>query len=143
VTLVVDASVVVAALVDSGSDGQWAETLIASDALAAPHLMPAEVTNILRRSVLADQVSADIAAQAHRDLLALPIELFAYEPFGPRVWELRHNLTSYDAWYVSVAEALAAQVATLDRRLATAPGPQCAFVVPDRDATEPGDIERA
>lgn len=60
-TLVVDASVVVAALVDSGSDGRWAEKTLASDELAGPHLMPVEVTNILRRASRAGEISDDTA----------------------------------------------------------------------------------
>jgi predicted nucleic acid-binding protein len=130
VTLVVDASVVAAALVDSGDDGTWAEGLLVGGALVAPHLMPVEVANILRRAVLTDDISADSAALAHADLLDLRAELFAYEPFAPRVWELRHDLTAYDAWYVAIAEALDAPLATLDRRLASATGPRCSFAEP-------------
>jgi predicted nucleic acid-binding protein len=118
--LVIDASLVVAALIDSGKDGTWALKLLGTDQLVAPHLMPAEVANILRRAVLSGQVSADSAALAHADLLALRIELFPYSPFADRVWELRGNLTSYDAWYVAVAEALGAKLATLDVRLSRA-----------------------
>ena len=67
-TLVVDSSVVVAALIDNGSVGEWAESLLMSGPIAAPHLMPAEVANILRRSALAGDVSADVASLAHGDL---------------------------------------------------------------------------
>ncbi len=128
--LVVDASLVVAALIDSGKDGTWALELLATGPLAAPHLMPVEAANILRRAVLAGQISADAAALAHADLLALRIELFPYSPFAARVWELRGNLTSYDAWYVAVAEALGAKLATLDVRLSRAQGPRCIFEIP-------------
>lgn len=129
-TLVIDASAVVAALIDDGAHGQWAETLLAREPLAAPHLMPVEAANILRRAVLAGQVSDDVAALAHNDLLALRVDLFAYELVAARVWQLRHNLTSYDAWYVALAESLDANVATLDDRLAAATGPTCAFELP-------------
>lgn len=125
-TLVVDASVVVAALVDSGPDGTWAEGLLTSD-LAAPHLLPAEVASVLRRAVMAGDVTEDVAALAHADLLDLRIELVDYDTVGARIWELRHNLASYDAWYVGVAELLDAPLATLDHRLVAAPGPRCAF----------------
>ena len=131
-TLVVDASTVVAALVDSGTDGRWAEALLASDSLAAPHLLPVEVANILRRSVLAHAISADQASLAHADLLDLRVELFPYAPFASRVWALRDNVTCYDAWHVAVAEALGAPLATLDARLANAPGPRCQFVLGER-----------
>lgn len=128
--LVVDAGLVVAALVDSGPDGAWAEQRLASDWLAAPHLMPAEVSAVLRRAVLSGELSPDSASMAHADLLALPVELFPYAPFAPRIWELRENITPYDGWYVALAEALEAKLATLDARLSRATGPRCLFDVP-------------
>ncbi|MCZ7589782.1 MAG: type II toxin-antitoxin system VapC family toxin [Gaiella sp.] len=127
-TLVVDASAVVAALVDGGEDGEWAEALLESDSLAAPHLMPAEVANILRRASLAREITEDVAVLAYGDLLELRVELFPYEPFAARVWELRRNVTACDAWYVALAEELGARLATLDERLASAAGPHCRFV---------------
>lgn len=129
-TLVVDASLVVSALVDSGPQGGWAENVLAGDFLAAPHLMPVEVTNILRRAVLAGEISDDTASLAQRDLVALRMELFPFAPFAIRIWELRKNVSAYDAWYVALAEMLEARVATLDERLSRAPGPRCGFVLP-------------
>ena len=129
-TLVVDASLVVSALVDGGGTGSWAESLLASEPLSAPHLMPVEAANILRRATAAGEISADIAALAHTDLLDLRVELFPYRPFAPRVWELRDSLTSYDAWYVALAEFLDSRVATLDLKLARATGPRCDFETP-------------
>jgi predicted nucleic acid-binding protein len=130
VTLVVDASVVVAGLTDSGADGRWAESLLAGDSLAAPHLMPVETANILRRAALAGDISADVASLAHTDLSDLRVEFFPYQPCAGRVWELRENVTCYDAWYVAVAELLDVPLATLDGRLASSPGPRCQFLVP-------------
>ena len=129
-TIVADASVVVAALVDSGPDGTWADELLHSDHLGAPHLMPAEVANLLRRAVLAGKISDDAASLGHADLLALRVELFPYEPFAERVWDLRTNVTAYDAWYVALAETLGAKLATLDTRLSRATGPRCGFTSP-------------
>ena len=129
-TLVVDSGLVVAALVDSGPVGTWADELIASDDLAAPHLMQVEAANVLRRAAIAGEISADVATLAHADLLSLRIELFAYEPFAPRVWELRENVTAYDGWYVALAESLGSKLATLDVRLTKATGPRCAFETP-------------
>jgi predicted nucleic acid-binding protein len=128
--VVVDASTVVAALTDSGPDGRWAEEILASGPLAAPHLMPAEVANILRRAAMAGKVSADAASLAHADLAELRVELFPYEPFADRIWELRANLTCYDAWYVALAEFLECPLATLDARLAGAPGLKCEVRLP-------------
>jgi predicted nucleic acid-binding protein len=130
VTLVVDASLVVSALVDGGSTGSWAESLLAGEPLGAPHLMPVEAANILRGAAAAGEISADVAAMAHTDLLDLRVELFPYDPFAPRVWELRENLTCYDAWYVALAEFLGSRVATLDQKMARATGPRCGFETP-------------
>ena len=129
-TLVVDASLVVAALIDSGTDGRWAESMLESDALAAPHHLPVEVANVLRRAVAAREVSADSASLAHADLLEMQISLFAYEPFANRVWELRGGVSAYDAWYGALAESLDAPLATLDRRLTRSTGPRCRFTIP-------------
>jgi len=132
VTLVVDASGIVAALVDDGPAGRWAEVLLVENALAAPHLLHVEVASVLRRASLAGDISADTASIAHGELIDLPVELFAYELFAERAWDLRKTVTSYDACYVALAELLDAPVATLDRRLASAPGPRCQFLTPDQ-----------
>lgn len=134
-TVVVDASLVVAAFAGGGADGRWAEEVLAADALAAPHLMPVETAHVLRRSVLAGRLSADVASLAHRDMLALRVSLFDYAPVALRAWELRSNVTSYDAWYVGLAEMLDAPLATLDGRLAQATGPRCSFWTPSADST--------
>ena len=129
-TVVVDASIVVAVLVDAGPDGRWAESVIAGQDLVAPHLLPVEVANILRRLIPAGEQSPDTATHAHADLLDLPIRLQPYEPYGERIWELRDNVTAYDAWYVAVAELLDVPLVTLDDRLARASGPRCRFLTP-------------
>ncbi len=127
---VVDSSVLVAALLDDGHTGRWAEERLIESPLAAPHLAPVETSNILRRSRLAGDVADEEASLAHADLLELDIELFAFEPFGPRVWELRSNLTAYDAWYVALAETLGGALLTLDHRLARSPGIECSVELP-------------
>ena len=127
--VVVDASVIVAALVDQGRDGRWAESLL-HEQLVAPALLPVEVASILRKAARSGALSQDSAALAHGDLLALPIEYFPYEVVGTRVWELRASVTAYDAFYVAVAELLSAPLATLDRKLARARGPRCKFRMP-------------
>ena len=129
-TLVVDASVVVSGLIDDGPDGRWCEGLLAQGVLIAPHLLPAEVASILRRATIAGHLGSELAALAHQDLARLSIDLVPYEPFADRVWELRDNVTPYDAWYVALAEWFALPVATLDARLVRAPGPRCAFLTP-------------
>lgn len=129
---VVDASVIVAALVDTGPDGQWAESLIAAGALYAPAMLGVEATSALRRLELARRITAAQANAAQADLQRLTIELLPFEPFADRVWQLRPQVTSYDAWYVAVAEALDLPMATLDRRLAKAAAAACEFRLPAR-----------
>lgn len=129
-TLVVDATVVTSALIDSGPTGTWAAEQMAAGSLAAPHHMPAEVANVLRRAVLRDEIPQSLAALALRDLLDLRIGLFPFGPFALRAWALRENVNPYDAWYVALAESLEVPLATLDSRLSRAPGSRCAFRMP-------------
>jgi predicted nucleic acid-binding protein len=129
-TLVIDASVVVAALIDVGTEGDWAESLIASEVLVAPELMMVETTNILRRLELANEISPIESGLAQKDLMQLDVQVFPFHPFAERIWALRNNVTSYDAWYVALAEALDCPLATLDRKLTKASGVKCAFAVP-------------
>ncbi len=133
--VVVDASVLVAAVMDAGPDGDWARAVTAARHLIAPQLAPAEAGNVLRRAELAGEISGPEATAGYRDIVDLPIELLHFEPFAPRIWELRFNLTTYDAWYVACAEALAVPLATLDARLGRAPGPACRFLLPDHGPT--------
>jgi predicted nucleic acid-binding protein len=130
VSAVIDASVLVAALVDSGEHGEWAEGIIEAGALHAPELARVEAANILRRLERAREITRSEANAAYEDLLQLHLELFAFDPFAERIWELRHVVTIYDAWYVALAEALALPLATLDARLARAKGPVCDFLLP-------------
>lgn len=127
---VVDASLLVAALSDAGAEGRWAEDVVRAGNLIAPHLALVEATNILRRLELKGRLGRMEAGAAARDLLLLDLDLVPFTPFAERVWELRANVTSYDAWYVAVAEQFDLPLATLDRRLAKATGPRCRFLLP-------------
>ena len=129
-TIVLDASVVVAALLDNGPEGQWAETILLRDELTAPHIMPEEVTRAIRRAVIAGDVSEAEGAKAFADLSALPVTFLAFRPVASRIWDLRRNVSVADAWYVAVAEDLNVELATLDRPLTRAPGPRCRFLTP-------------
>ena len=131
-SVVVDASLLVAATTDSGPDGVWAEEILAPGGIVAPHLVLVEATNILRRLERAKELSPLEASAAQRDLVRLAIDLLPFEPFAERVWELRQNVTSYDAWYVAIAEAFGLPLATLDHRLGRAAGPRCRFLTPTR-----------
>jgi predicted nucleic acid-binding protein len=128
VSVVVDASVLVAAATDAGREGVWAESVLARGDLVAPQLVLVEATNVLRRLERERLLAPREADEARRDVLLLPLDLFPFEPFAERIWELRRTVSSYDAWYVALAEAIDAPLATLDRRLRRASGPRCRFV---------------
>lgn len=128
--MIVDASVLVAAVSDNGPVGRWAEELFAANELVAPELALLEATNVLRRLELAGSLPRLEAGAALQDLLSLNLALFPFAPVADRIWQLRKTLTSYDACYVAIAEVLEQPLATLDRRLSRAQGPQCQFVLP-------------
>ena len=128
--IVVDASAVIAALINYGDNGQWAERQLRSARLAAPHLMQAEAANVLRRAEYNGKISSGVAGLAYRDLIDLPVELHSFDRVATRVWELRGAITSYDAWYVAIAELLDAPLVTLDVKLSRAPGTTCRFELP-------------
>ncbi len=129
-TLVIDASALVAALTDTGPEGRWARANTGSDALACPEVALAEATNTLRRLEQAGNLRAGEAVNSFRDLMDFHLDLHPFRPFAERVWGLRHNLSGYDAWYVALAEALDCPLVTLDLRLSRSPGPACAFLTP-------------
>jgi predicted nucleic acid-binding protein len=130
VSTVVDSSVLVAALIDTGPHGAWAEDVLTKGSLHAPELALVEATNILRRLERAKLITTPEANGAQEDLMQLDIDLFSFEPFADRIWELRHNVTSSDAWYVALAEALKLPLATLDEALAESKGIACEFLTP-------------
>ncbi|MDQ2757345.1 MAG: type II toxin-antitoxin system VapC family toxin [Actinomycetota bacterium] len=120
-----DASALISLLLDDGTDGAWVHERLRGKELVARALVDFEVSNVIRRQEMAGHVSADVVAQAHGDLLQLPIERWPYELLGLRVWQLRHHLSAYDASYVAVAEIVGAPLLTLDARLARTHGLRC------------------
>ena len=131
--IVCDASAVLAVLLDSGRDGQWATARLADADLFAPTLLPYECSNVIRRAELSGAISADQAAQAHADLLDLALDLWPYDVLATRAWELRANLSSYDAAYVALAEILGVRLVTLDQRILRAPGSTSSVSIPGAD----------
>ncbi|UOY01916.1 type II toxin-antitoxin system VapC family toxin [Blastococcus sp. PRF04-17] len=129
-TLVPDASALVAALVDDGPDGAWARSLLEGAALLVPAHLPVEVSSALRRAVLGGRIGRDVAALAHDELVALRLTTFPFEALAARIWGLHPTVTPYDAAYVALAEDLGVPLVTLDRRLARADGPRCTFLLP-------------
>jgi len=120
--LVVDASAVLALLIDSGERGEAAAVHMSRAALAAPDLLGYEVLNVLRRRRAAGHLSEGEARLAVDSWGRLPIDLWPLEAVAARVWELAGGLSAYDAAYVAVAERVGAPLLTGDRRLAGAPG---------------------
>ncbi|MGH7882317.1 MAG: type II toxin-antitoxin system VapC family toxin [Candidatus Dormibacteraceae bacterium] len=126
--VVIDASVVIALLVDESEVGEWATSSLAGVRLLAPDLMPYEVTNTLRRHVFRGMIDISTAVSAHLDLTESSFELYPYSSLAERIWELRENLTSYDAAYVALAELMNAPLITLDSRIGRATGPHCRII---------------
>jgi len=121
---------VIALMLDAGPDGRWATDALTGTDLAAPSIFAFEVANIVRRQELAALITADQAAQAHADLLDLAIEQWPYELLAQRAWQLRQNLTTYDASYVALAELLGVALVTLDRAISRAPDVRCTVATP-------------
>jgi predicted nucleic acid-binding protein len=92
------------------------------ESLHAPHLLDLEVAQVLRRLVREGTLSASRAEDAIRDLLDLRITRYPHFVLLPRIWQLRNNLSAYDAAYVALAEEIGATLLTHDRRLASASG---------------------
>ncbi len=124
---VVDASVVVAALTTERATGPAAREVLltVTHALAAPALMDLEVVSALRRLDTKPHAPAGLAATALGELASLRVERWPHEALLDRVWQLRHNLTPYDASYVALAERLGATLVTADRAHLAASGVEC------------------
>lgn len=120
--IVIDASALTELLLQTDL-GARVEGRIARDAdnLHSPHLVDVEVLSALRRLVQTGEVAAARAADAIEDLALFRIVRYGHLDLAARAWELRQNVTAYDAMYLALAESLAATVITCDQRLAAAP----------------------
>ena len=121
--IVLDAS----ALIDLLLRGEGVEVIeglvfAPGESLNAPHLIDLEVAQVLRRCRLAGELSDSRAEDAFDDLAAIPLQRYPHDVLLPRIWELRHHATAYDAAYLALAEALDATLLTRDRRLAASRG---------------------
>jgi predicted nucleic acid-binding protein len=123
--IVVDASVLAPALADDGVDGDGVRERLRGEQLTAPALVDLEVVSTLRRAARAGRLDDRRSGQALTDLAALPLRRVPHLPLLSRIWELRDNLTAYDAAYVALAEALDALLLTADGPLGRAPGVRC------------------
>jgi len=121
--IVVDASAILEVLLASPHATRIGNVLFArGQTLHAPHLIDLEVAQVLRRFVLSGELAADRGEEALEDMLDLPLTRYPHAEFLTRIWELRRNLTAYDAAYLALAEALDASLVTRDARLGSAPG---------------------
>ena len=124
--IVIDASVLANVVGDDEAAGRLARArLAAASAVSAPDLVDVEAFFVLRRRWLAGDLSDERFRSAVDDLLALPITRFPVGPSMVRAFELRANITAYDACYIAVAEVLDCPLITADRRLANAPMTTC------------------
>jgi predicted nucleic acid-binding protein len=128
--IVADASVVVEFLLGSARGTQVAPKLMAEEgAIFAPALIDAEVAQTVRRLAGAGVISEARGGATIELLQDLPLERRLITPLLPRIWQLRHNLSAYDATYVSLAEALDCPLLTFDQGLADAPGHAATVIV--------------
>ena len=127
--IVVDASVLITALADDGPDGARARSRLHAADLAAPELVDLEVASALRRQLARQGLDERRAHRALGDLADLPMQRAPHRALLARCWQLRDNLTIYDAAYVALAEVLRVPLLTADMRLANAPGVRCTIEV--------------
>ena len=127
--VVVDASALVLAFAKATPGGLQARSTLRGRRRHAPHLVDAEVGHVLRRLALRGELSEEAAGDARRLAVEAVDRRHTHLALGERAWQLRHNLTFYDALYVALAEKLHHPLMTADARLAAANGPRCAFEV--------------
>jgi len=121
--IVLDASAAVEFLLQTQAGSRIGHRIFsAEESLHAPHLIDAEIVQALRRLAAANAISPVRIQQVLRDLMVLRLRRYRHKPLLPRVWELRSNLTAYDALYVALAEVLGATLLTRDGGIASAPG---------------------
>jgi predicted nucleic acid-binding protein len=121
--IVLDASAAVDWLLQTPAGRRIEQRIFSrNESLHAPHLIDVEVAQVLRRLVREAKVSGNRAAQAIQDLLDLRLTRYPHFVLLPRLWQLRNNLSAYDAAYVALAEELDATLVSRDARLSSAPG---------------------
>jgi predicted nucleic acid-binding protein len=123
--IVVDASVLAPTLSDDSDEGDHLRQRLRGQRLAAPELIDLEVQSVLRSAVRRGLLDERRARLALEDLASAPLHRASHRPLLSRAWELRDNLTTYDAAYVALAETLSTILLTMDRKLANAPGIRC------------------
>jgi predicted nucleic acid-binding protein len=130
--IVVDASVVVTALLVHGREGDAAREVLLEEELHAPHLLDVEAASAVRRWVLRGQLAADTAGSTLDDLRDMAVSRHGHDLLLGRILELRDSVSAYDGCYVALAELLDAPLVTADVRLSRAPGLRCRVLLPGR-----------
>ena len=121
--IVVDASALLEALLRTPAAIAVEERLFApGQTLHAPHLIDLEVAQVIRRYAANGEIDSERGRAALADLADFPLRRYPHDFLLPRIWDLRRNLTAYDAAYVALAEALETPLLTRDKRLAAAAG---------------------
>ena len=121
--IVIDSSAVLEVLLRSQAGVEIEKRIFSPrESLVAPHLLDLEVLQVLRRYYAFGEIDSERGKEAIEDLKDLPINRYQHDIFLHRIWELRHNMTAYDAAYVALAETLSAPLLTRDAHLASAPG---------------------
>lgn len=128
--IVADASAIIEVLLNTASGAKVGNYLFASgQTIHVPHLIDVEVAHVLRRYVRTGTLSPGRAREALQDYSDLPLARYPHDVLLPRIWELRQNATAYDATYLTLAEALGAELITCDRALGSAPGHRAKVLV--------------
>lgn len=120
--IVIDSSAALEAILVRPPNAALSSRLREAGELHAPHLIDVEVVSALRRLVRRGQLSTERAADAHVDFRDFPLVRYPHTPLIDRMWELRENLSAYDATFVALAETLDVPLVTCDSPLASAPG---------------------
>jgi predicted nucleic acid-binding protein len=136
IVIVTDAGVLVAVFVDDGIWGDTARARLRGEELAAPELVDLEVISALRGLLRVGKVDERRAREALADLRDLSLRRASHRELMTRCWDLRDNLTAYDASYVALAELLGATLVTADARISRAPQIKCAVEVLSRTDQE-------
>jgi predicted nucleic acid-binding protein len=127
--IVVDASLVVHFLLRSEQESRINQLMADADAVSAPVILDLEVTNTIRRHLLLKQISLESAERAIAGLMMLSIDRCPVAEYIGRIWQLRHNLTAYDASYIALAEALQAPFYTRDTKFTAATGTSAKIIL--------------
>jgi predicted nucleic acid-binding protein len=126
--IAIDANAVVAMLIDDAELGSVSRGMYTKHDFVAPDLLPYEFASVLRKLCRLGKVTPRAAEHALSDLRLIRLSAVPFDDIAERIWQLRDNLSAYDAAYVAVAELFGVALLTFDDRIRRAAGPSCEFV---------------